>query len=320
MIRVAQLSVAISTRDRPDALERCLESLAAGSVLPAEVVVVDQSETEKTELVIASWGQDTLSITHIRQAPLGLAVSQNSALAQATYPIVAVIDDDCLADPMWLATIEQAFTSSPGIGAVTGRVLPLGADGERIYPVSLRTSPVRRDFSGKTSPWPVGSGNNFAVRSEWFHRVGGCDERLGPGSLGQGGMDMDLFYRLLRAGARIRYEPEAVVYHERQSKAGRLARRPMYGHGMGACCALRLREGDPYALFLLGHWLFFRSQLLGRALLGRRWMSVYEEWLMLGSSFRGLIHGFRVHRPPRGEHRLAAGQVAQPENPPRPAP
>ena len=65
MTRVAQLSVAISTRDRADALERCLESLAGGSVVPAEVVVVDQSVTHTTGQVIAKRVRDTLSIKHL---------------------------------------------------------------------------------------------------------------------------------------------------------------------------------------------------------------------------------------------------------------
>ena len=110
-------------------------------------------------------------------------------------------------------------------------------------------------------------------------------------------MDLDLFYRLLRAGATIRYEPQAVAYHERQTREGRMSRRPMYGHGMGAACAFRLREGDAYALPLLGHWLFYRFRLLAGALVGRQWMAVQEEWLMLLGSIRGLIHGLLVRRP-----------------------
>ena len=106
---------------------------------------------------------------------------------------------------------------------------------------------------------------------------------------------MDLFYRLLRAGARIRYEPDALVHHERQSKAGRVARRPMYGHGMGASCMFLLREGDLYALRILGYWLVFRTRLLASALVHGQWMTVYEEWLMLLGTVRGMIHGLRVH-------------------------
>jgi GT2 family glycosyltransferase len=297
--KAGKLSVAISTRDRPDALKRCLEALATGDVLPAEIVIVDQSSSDETRRVIDRCRQGATPITYIRQDPLGLAVSQNTALARATCPVVAVIDDDCIVDRKWLATIERVIAAPEGLEAVTGRVLPLAAEGDRVYPVASRTSTSRRDFHGKTIPWPVGGGNNFAVRREWFDRIGGCDERLGPGSPGEGGMDMDLFYRLLRAGARIRYEPEALVYHERQTKAGRLARRPMYGHGMGACCAFRLREGDTYALGMLAQWVLFRSRLLARSLLRRQWMSAHEEWLLLRSTIRGVIHGMRVDVPAR---------------------
>ena len=271
--------------------------------MPSEVVVVDQSSNDDTRALIQKWRTSVLPITYIRQEPLGLAVSQNTALAHASCPVVAVIDDDCIADKKWLATIEQAFTQSGALGSLTGRVLPLEPEGERVYAVASRTSTVRKDFSGKNLPWPVGSGNNFAVRREWFHRIDGCDKRLGPGSPGQGGVDMDLFYRLLRAGARIRYEPDALVHHERQSKAGRVARRPMYGHGMGACCMFLLREGDLYALRILGHWLFFRTRLLVSGLVHRQWMTAYEEWLMLLGSVRGMIHGLRVHGATRKDGR-----------------
>ena len=305
MTRMAQLSVAISTLERPDALERCLTSLAGGEVLPSEVIVVDQSSNDDTRVLIEKWRSSPLPITYIRQEPLGLAVSQNTALAHASCPVVAVIDDDCIADKKWLATIEQAFSQSGALCSLTGRVLPLEPEGERTYAVASRTSTVRKDFNGKNIPWPVGSGNNFAVQREWFHRIDGCDERLGPGSPGQGGVDMDLFYRLLRAGARIRYEPDALVHHERQTKTGRVARRPMYGHGMGASCIFLLREGDLYALRILGHWLFFRTRILARALVHRQWMTAYEEWLMLVGSVRGIIHGLRVRDARRKDGRHA---------------
>jgi hypothetical protein len=52
----APLTVAITTRDRPEALGRCLRSLAAGDVLPAEVVIVDQSPARTAEPVAAAAG------------------------------------------------------------------------------------------------------------------------------------------------------------------------------------------------------------------------------------------------------------------------
>ena len=43
MKQYAELTVAIATLDRPVALARCLDALEVGSLLPAEIVVVDQS-------------------------------------------------------------------------------------------------------------------------------------------------------------------------------------------------------------------------------------------------------------------------------------
>ena len=89
------------------------------------------------------------------------------------------------------------------------------------------------------------------MRRDWFDRIGGSDDRLGPGTPGRGGLDMDLFYRALRAGGAALYEPTAVVRHERATPDGRLARRRPYGFGMGVACAIRLRTRDPYAIRLL---------------------------------------------------------------------
>ena len=47
---------------------------------------------------------------------------------------------------------------------------------------------------------------------ELFNRVGGFDERLGPGASGTS-EDVDLARRLIRSGVSISYAPKAVVYH-----------------------------------------------------------------------------------------------------------
>lgn len=146
---------------------------------------------------------------------------------------------------------------------------------------------------GRRVPWQVGSGNNFAFRREWLAAVGGNDERLGPGSRGRGGVDMDLFYRLLRAGARIRYEPAATVLHAMATPPERLARRVPYGYGMGAAVGIWLRERDAFAALVLARWLALRLRraLGGLARLDLR--RVYEEALVLRGTAAGLAFGLR---------------------------
>jgi hypothetical protein len=196
--------------------------------------------------------------------------------------------------PDWLAVIEERFEAHPELGALTGRVLPLAAPNLDVVPVSSRTSLLERTFSGRHVPWEVGSGNNFALRREWVDAVRGNDQRLGPGSPGRGGVDMDLFYRLLRAGARIRYEPESVVYHAQVTRRERLARRAPYGHGIGAGVGIWLREGDPFALWVLARWLAQRLRRCFTGLLRRDWTLAREEALVLGGTARGLAFGLRA--------------------------
>lgn len=294
----APVTVAIATLNRPEALALCLDTLLAGEVLPAEIIVVDQSRDDRTRLVVEQRQSCSVKLVYHHHDGVGLGIAQNIAIAQASNVIVAVTDDDCAPAPDWIAKIGQAFAPPNQIDALTGRVLPLGPDQPGLYPVSLRLSTTRAEFTGLAMPWNVGSGNNFVVKREWLRWIGGNDVRLGPGSAGKGGVDMDLFYRLLLAGARIRYEPELIVYHARTSKASRLSRRIPYGYGMGACIGLWLRQSDYNAFRVLCHWLVMRARRLGLRMWRREWLLAYEEMLVLAGTVGGFIHGLRVPGAP----------------------
>jgi GT2 family glycosyltransferase len=289
--RHAEISVAIATRDRPQAVARCLESLRGCRVLPAEVVIADQSAGPATRQAVTRADGPDLPIRWVDGGANGLAGAQQAAFRHAAMALVAVLDDDCVADPAWIEAVERAFADEPELALVCGRVVPLPGEG---VPVASRTSGVRRRFRGRSLPWNVGSGNNFALRRDWFDRVGGCDERLGPGTPGRGGLDMDLFYRVLRAGGPALYEPAAVVGHERATRAGRLARRRPYGFGMGAAFAIYLRARDLYAVPLIFAWVALRLRLVAAGLLGRRLTVLREEALVLAGTAAGIVHGMRL--------------------------
>jgi GT2 family glycosyltransferase len=274
-------------------LARCLDAILAGELQPQDVVVVDQSSDEQSERVVAT---RAARVRYVRQQERGLAVAQNVAIRTAAAEVVAITDDDCVPERSWLTIVAKAFESDAELGLLTGRVLPLPTEDPALVPVSTRTSAVRRAFGVGADPWEIGSGNNFAVRKSAFEAVNGCDVRLGPGRPGRGALDIDLFYRLVRAGIHARYEPEAVVLHEQKSRRERRSRRPDYGFGMGACCMLWRREGDPEATKVLRHWVGFRGRLLGRALRTGRAGAVYEESLMLLGTARGIVASRRLTR------------------------
>jgi GT2 family glycosyltransferase len=290
------VTVAVSTRNRPRELDACLHSLAAGEQPPDGVVVVDQSDGSESEAVVSRCLRDGLPITYVRDARRGLGASQNLAFSRATHGVVAVIDDDCVAHARWLRVITSTLAERRDLDGVTGRVLPMEPKGDRTFPVSSRVSEVRRELGRDALPWEVGSGNNFALRREAYTRIGGCDERLGPGSPAQGGVDMDLFYRLTRAGSRILYEPNAVVYHERQTRDDRRARRPMYGRGMGAAIALWRASGDAGAGRVLRAWIALRLRQMQMAIARGDWGDVRDEMTMLRTTFTGLRQGRSLAR------------------------
>jgi hypothetical protein len=157
--------------------------------------------------------------------------------------------------------------------------------------VSSRVSEVRREF---TSQALLGGGQRkLRGSAEALTRVGD-DERLGPGSPAKGGVDMDLFHRLLRSGSRILYEPDSIVYHDRQTREERKARRPMYGRGMGAAIALWHREGDRSAAFMLREWTRLRIRQMRLAAMRGDWTDVGDELTMLASTVGGLSHGWKL--------------------------
>lgn len=297
-MRQVDVTVAISTMERPAALARCIDALLDGDTFPAELVIVDQSTDDATERAIGQLASSSaMQIVYVRQRRRGLAASRNAAIAASTRPIVAFTDDDCVPDADWLEAISGAFERDPNVDVVTGRILPLGPEQPGLHAVSLRTSCIPMRFRGRCLPWAVGSGANVAVKREWLTQVGGFDERLGVGSAGRAAEDMDFLYRLVAAQATVQYEPRVVMFHERKDEDGWLARRASYSFGMGAFCGLWLRKHDPYACWILTRWCADRALSFAIGCAKLRWPRVAGELHMLRSAASGIAYAWRCAGP-----------------------
>jgi GT2 family glycosyltransferase len=155
------------------------------------------------------------------------------------------MDDDTAADPFWVRSLAESFAAFPQAGAVTGLTLPLKLETEaqamfeayggfargfarRVLPcddqrILGRRLPLIAEAIG------VGSGCNMAFRSAVLRELNGFDEALDTGAPLPGGGDLDIFYRVLRAGYQFLYEPRAIIRHRhRRSKTG--LRRQLAGH------------------------------------------------------------------------------------------
>src|SRR5205814_6125602 len=121
--------------------------------------------------------------------------------------------DDCVPGPSWLHAIIHAFDDAR-VGAVTGRVSPLGSG---LWNAAMPSSETRRRITANQKlewPWEPGSGNNMAFRRDILLDIGGFDLRFGPGSPCSSGEDLDVFLKVLESDRDIVYEPAATVGHE----------------------------------------------------------------------------------------------------------
>lgn len=295
MRKVTNITVAIPTLDRPTELTRCLDGLFKGTTLPAEVLIVNQGEYDVVELVIKRFrSQYSTPVIHCSQPPKGLSAARNLATNQANCHIIAFTDDDCVPDPDWLARIERVLISTPTADGVTGSIQPLGIGYPGEFPISIRIGKKGMMFQRRALPWQVGSGGNFAIRRSWLLSIGGFDERLGAGSPGKAAEDTDIFYRLLRAGMLIRYEPDLVIYHERQDATRLIRSFWNYSYGIGAFTAKHARKGDFYAAYILGVWLFWLMWRTVSSIVRRNSIYAGEGFLSLRGCSHGLAYGIRL--------------------------
>src|SRR4051812_19198746 len=112
MSNLPAIDVAIATLDRPAQLARAIAAIASGEILPARLIVVDQSADDHSRRVAAALAQ-RLPICYVHSTRRGLARGKNIALAEATAPFLAFTDDDCVADSAWLAAFARAL-GQPG--------------------------------------------------------------------------------------------------------------------------------------------------------------------------------------------------------------
>jgi GT2 family glycosyltransferase len=112
----------IATRNRCESLRRTLESLANQSAQPAELIIVDASDTDATEELCRLPQGLAGKITYERATVIGAAAQRNQALEKATQPLIWFVDDDVRFEPDCIARLYAAFQRDPGLGGANAMI------------------------------------------------------------------------------------------------------------------------------------------------------------------------------------------------------
>ena len=210
-----EATVIVVTWQGTHLLPACLESLRRQTV-PHSVTVVDNGSTDGTEELLA----DRFPEVRVVQtgANLGFAGGVQAGLDAAATPYVALLNNDAVAEPGWLAALVEAAEAHPEAAAVTSRMLLQDTDPPLLNNtgvVLLDTDygadrDLRADAGSRSDPDSVFgfSGGAALLRLDAVQSVGGFPTRFFLYY-----EDTDLSWRLRLAGWDIRYEPAAVVHH-----------------------------------------------------------------------------------------------------------
>ncbi len=106
-----RLAVVIVNWNSRDDLRACLQSLVAQTHPDLEIVVVDNGSTDGSPAMVAA---DFPRCTLLAQADnLGFAEGCNRGIDASTASWVAMLNNDCVADPHWAATLVEAAERAP---------------------------------------------------------------------------------------------------------------------------------------------------------------------------------------------------------------
>ncbi len=249
--RAPELTVLIPSRERPERLRRCLESILA-CAYPAtrfSVLVVDNApQSDRTRALIEELAGAFAGRVHYqREDAPGSASARNRGLAAVDTPLVVMTDDDVIADRHWLTEIARAFEAYPSAGAVTGLLFPAELETaaqqwfeqyggfsrgfeRRVFDLDANRPPNEPLY-----PWNAGlfgTGNNFSFRTDVLRSIGGFDPALGNGTPALGGVDSEVLLRTILCGHQLVYEPRALVHHAHRPDYEGL-RRQVYAYGAG---------------------------------------------------------------------------------------
>jgi mycofactocin system glycosyltransferase len=223
------VTVVVPVRDRSAALDRCLASLGRG----APVVVVDDASHDPRSVAQVCDRHGARLIA--RTVNGGPGAARNDALSVIDTELVAFVDSDCAVTTGWLRALTWMF-EDPLVGAVAPRVRPDGTGR------TVGTSALAR-FSEARSSLDMGPERSEVGRDRSVRYVPAAALVVRRAALDDGfefdadlrvGEDVDLVWRLLDAGWRVRYEPSATVFHrEPSSWWALLTRRYRYGTSAG---------------------------------------------------------------------------------------
>ncbi|HSU49435.1 MAG TPA: glycosyltransferase, partial [Segetibacter sp.] len=304
------VTVAVCTRNRTEDLSECLNALSQLDYPLIELLVIDNApSSDSTEQLIKA---NYPNVRYILEPRPGLDWARNRAAMEATGEIVAYTDDDVIVDAGWVTALARVFSENREVMALTGLVVPYELE-TRAQVLFEMNGGFGRGFerkwhkiNGGHMPWGLlgtgqfGTGANMAFRRSLFNKAGLFDPALDVGTITNGGGDLEMFFRVLKEGHMLVYEPSAIVRHRHRPQYDKLEYQlKNNSKGLLAYCvrSMGAYPEEKKSFFKLLSW-WYRHWHLKRLFINYIRPSSYPNHLLL-AEFRESLKGFKLYHTAR---------------------
>lgn len=210
-------SIIIPTWNRSHLLDALLRSLfqerARYENGQTEVIVIDSSEGEEKEKIVSSCREfDAIYL----DGDNSVRKKRNKGIQNARYDYILFIDSDVVVEPGLLEAYRNAYVQNSHVklGGILGYTEFVGKK-SFWWKILEHTSLINSFSFAREYPfhsWTIG--NNLSIKRSVLEEIGMFEENF-PFKLG--GDDLDMTYRVTKAGYMIGSAPDAVTYHSRET-------------------------------------------------------------------------------------------------------
>lgn len=191
-----RVSVVIPVYNEEDRLAACLRAVAAQTVRPCEIIVVDNNSTDNTAAVALAFP----GVTLVREPRQGVVHARGTGFDAVRGDIIGRIDADTLLPAGWVERLQAVFRDS-SVDAVSGS----------LHYYDIAASQAVDAVDGYMRGWMARRmhhnvfllGSNMAIRRSAWRRVRGTI--CGKSNLHE---DLDLAVHMAQLGQNAVYEPQ----------------------------------------------------------------------------------------------------------------
>ena len=210
------VSIIVPAYNEEAVIGNCVRSILRSDYKRFEIILVNDGSTDNTLAEMQRFAAEH-RVRILDKPNGGKAAALNTGIHYARGEVLFFVDADGMFLPTTIREMLRGF-HSPQVGAVCGNDAPVNLD--RLLPrllaiqTHVTTGFVRRALAA-INCLPIVSGNIGAFRREVLEQTGA----FRPGFIGE---DLELTWRVHKAGYRVEFQPGAVVYAEVPSALGAL--------------------------------------------------------------------------------------------------